>query len=107
MVRDYSSVGVVRFHHNIDSGKTGVLLEPDTTSYYESEILEVDKDDGHVLRTFNFASIIRAAMIAGGDDPTERQHHVRVVGVVEHDLGSPGEPRRVRNGHGFERFLPP
>ena len=69
VVADYSSLGAEHFHHNIDPGKTGILLEPDTTAYYESIILEVDKDDGHVLKTFNFADIIRAAMIAGGDDP--------------------------------------
>jgi hypothetical protein len=69
VVADYSNIGTVHFHHNIDVGKTGLLLEPDTTAYYESIIIEVDKDDGHILKTFNFANIIRAAMIAGGDDP--------------------------------------
>ena len=69
VVADYSNIGAVNFHHNIDPGKTGLLLEPDTPSYYESILLEVDKDDGHVLKTFNMANIIRAAMIAGGDDP--------------------------------------
>ena len=29
---NYSSNGVVHFHHNIDPGKTGILLEADTTS---------------------------------------------------------------------------
>ena len=62
VVADYSNIGVVNFHHNIDPGKTGLLLEPDTTSYFESIILEVDKDDGHVLKTFNMAQIISAAM---------------------------------------------
>ena len=71
MVADYSNIGVVNFHHNIDTGKTGLLLEPDTTSYFESTILEVDSDDGHVLKTFNMANIISAAMIAGGDDPSQ------------------------------------
>jgi arylsulfate sulfotransferase len=71
VVADYSSIGVVHFHHNIDTGKTGLLLDPDTTSYYESEILEVDNIDGHVLKTFNMANIISAAMIAGGDDPRQ------------------------------------
>ena len=70
MVADYSNIGVVNFHHNIDPGKTGLLLEPDTTSYFESTILEVDSTDGHVLKTFNMANIISAAMIAGGDDPS-------------------------------------
>ena len=69
MVRDYSNIGVVHLHHNIDTGKNGLLIEPDTTSYFESEILEVDSTNGHVLKTFNMANIISAAMIAGGDDP--------------------------------------
>ena len=71
VVADYSSIGVVHFHHNIDTGKTGLLLEPDTTSYFESTIMEVDSIDGHVLKTFNMANIISAAMIAGGDDPSQ------------------------------------
>jgi arylsulfate sulfotransferase len=68
---DYSNIGVVHLHHNIDRGKTGLLIEPDTTAYYESEILEVDSSDGSVLKTFNMANIISAAMIAGGDDPSQ------------------------------------
>jgi arylsulfate sulfotransferase len=71
VVADYSNSGAEHFHHNIDAGKTGLLLEPDTTDYYESIITEVDKDDGHILKTFNFAQIISAAMAAGGDDPSQ------------------------------------
>ena len=71
VVADYSNNGVVHFHHNIDTGKTGLLMEPDTTSYFESTIMEVDSHDGHVLKTFNMANIISAAMIAGGDDPSQ------------------------------------
>ena len=71
LVADYSNIGVVNFHHNIDPGKTGLLIEPDTTSYFESTILEVDSSDGTVLKTFNMANIISAAMIAGGDDPSQ------------------------------------
>ena len=70
VVADYSNIAI-NFHHNIDRGKTGLLIEPDTTSYFESIILEVDKDDGHILKTFNFAQIISAAMTAGGDDPSQ------------------------------------
>jgi hypothetical protein len=68
VVADYSNRGVVNFHHNIDPGKTGMLMEADTTSYYESVIMEVDFS-GAVLKSWNMASIISAAMIAGGDDP--------------------------------------
>ena len=42
LVGDYSNIDVVNFHHNIDPGKTGLFVEPDTTSYFESVILEVD-----------------------------------------------------------------
>ncbi len=71
VVADYSNLGVVHFHHNIDTGKTGVLLEPDTTSYLESEIMEVNSSTGAVIKRFDMAHIIRAAMLAGGDDPDQ------------------------------------
>jgi arylsulfate sulfotransferase len=71
LLGDYSNIGVVHLHHNIDRGKTGILIEPDTTAYYESEILEVDSANGSVLKTFNMADIISAAMRAGGDDPSQ------------------------------------
>jgi hypothetical protein len=70
VVADYSSRGVVNFHHNIDPGKTGMLLEADTTTYYESVIMEVDFS-GALLKTWNLADIISAAMRAGGDDPSQ------------------------------------
>ena len=71
LLADYGGIGVVHLHHNIDRGKTGLLIEPDTTSYFESTIMEVDSRDGHVLKMFNMANIIRAAMVAGGDDPSQ------------------------------------
>jgi arylsulfate sulfotransferase len=71
LIADYNNTGVVNFHHNIDTGKRGLLIEPDTTTQIESVILEIDKDDGHVLKTINMANIISAAMIAGGDDPSQ------------------------------------
>jgi arylsulfate sulfotransferase len=70
LVADYSSRGVLNFHHNIDPGKTGMLLEADTTAYYESVVMEVDFS-GNLLKTWNFADIISAAMRAGGDDPSQ------------------------------------
>jgi len=66
----YSDIGVTDFHHNIDRGKVGVILEADTTSYTESVDIEVDAT-GRVLKTWNLADIISAAMIAGGDDPSQ------------------------------------
>jgi arylsulfate sulfotransferase len=68
-VADYSSIGVTGFHHNIDPGREGMLLDVDTTDWTECVNLEVDKD-GNLLRTWNFAKIIGNAMTAGGDDRT-------------------------------------
>ena len=71
LLADYSNLGVIALHHNIDPGKTGLLIEPDTHTWFESEILEVDKSNGSVLKIFNMADIISAAMTAGGDDPSQ------------------------------------
>ena len=75
LLADYSSVDAVNLHHNIDPGKAGLLIEPDTHTWFESVILEVDEADGHVLKTFNMGDIISAAMIAGGDDPSHFVYH--------------------------------
>ena len=66
---DFSSAGVKGFHHNVDRGKTGLLFEADTDTYLESVIMEIDTA-GKLLKTWNMADIISAAMIAGGDDPS-------------------------------------
>ena len=68
-VADYSAIGVTGFHHNIDPGREGMILDVDTVDRTESVNLEVDAA-GNVLRIWNLADIISAAMIAGGDDPS-------------------------------------
>src|SRR6266536_822772 len=70
LVGDYSSLGIVFFNHNIDRGKVGIILDVDTTTYFESTLIEVDVS-GTVLKQWNMGAIIRAAMIAGGDDPSQ------------------------------------
>ena len=65
---DYSSVGVTGFHHNIDPGRDGMILDADTVKWTESVNYEVDAA-GTVLRSWSFGDIISAAMTAGGDDP--------------------------------------
>jgi hypothetical protein len=70
-VADYSGIGVTNLgHHNIDPGREGMILDVDTVDQTESVNLEVDAG-GKVLRTWNLAEIISAAMIAGGDDPSQ------------------------------------
>jgi arylsulfate sulfotransferase len=68
-VADYSAMGFINFHHDIDRGKFGMVLDVDTTGYLETVNAEVDKD-GNILKTWNLANIISAAMTAGGDDPS-------------------------------------
>ncbi len=68
VLADYRSIGVNSFHHNIDAGKNGLILEVNTATDIESTLLEVDKD-GRLLKRWNMADIISATMLAGGDDP--------------------------------------
>jgi len=74
VVGDYSSLGVVNCHHNIDRGKNGIILDVDTTEYFNSVSIEVDAS-GNVLKVWKLGNIISAAMRAGGDDPTQFVYH--------------------------------
>src|SRR5919106_207779 len=53
-VANYSGIGVTGFHHNIDPGREGMILDVDTVNYTETVNLEVDAA-GNVLRTWNLA----------------------------------------------------
>ena len=68
-VASYTGEGVEKFHHNFDYGKTGILTEADTTTQIESVIIEVNGAGG-IIKRWDFADIISAAMTAGGDDPS-------------------------------------
>ena len=65
-----SSIGATNFHHNIDYGKRGMVMSIDTAAQIESINIEVDAL-GNLLKTWNMADIISAAMTAGGDDPSQ------------------------------------
>lgn len=67
---DFSSLGVIGFHHNFDFGRDGFIMDVDTLDWTESVNIEVD-GAGNVLRSWNLGDIISAAMIAGGDDPND------------------------------------
>ncbi len=69
-LHDYADIGITYLHHNIDRGKVGLILDADTNDYFESTNIEVDAA-GNVLKAWNLSAIIGAAMIAGGDDPTQ------------------------------------
>ena len=65
---DLSGAGVTGFHHNIDFGRDGLILDVVIPWAVESVNLEVDAS-GNVLHTWNLGMIIAAAMTAGGDNP--------------------------------------
>ena len=70
LLGNFANLGVKNFHHTVDRGKDGLLFEADTNLYLESIIMEIDIT-GNLLKTWNMADIISAAMTAGGDDPAE------------------------------------
>ncbi len=69
-LHDYSDLGVISFHHNVDRGKVGIILEVNTEEHRESLNLEVDAA-GNVVKRWDMVNIISAAMRAGGDDPDD------------------------------------
>ncbi|HEY3664024.1 MAG TPA: aryl-sulfate sulfotransferase [Chthoniobacterales bacterium] len=70
LLGNFAGSGVKDFHHNVDRGKVGLLFEVDTKQYFESTIMEIDTA-GNLLKIWNMADIITAAMTAGGDDPAQ------------------------------------
>src|SRR5262249_29969146 len=61
------------FHHNIDHGKSGLLVEVNRTlrgvDNQESTLAEANPD-GSIVREWDFAAIIADHMRSRGDDPT-------------------------------------
>ncbi len=66
VVSDYAGVN---FHHNIDHGKSGIILDEDVPGSVEATNVEVDAE-GNILKTWDLVAIISGEMMAGGDDPT-------------------------------------
>jgi len=64
--------GYTNFHHNIDHGKTGLLVELDRQAngaqQLESTLAEVTPD-GSVIQQWDLAAIFSDLMRNGGDDP--------------------------------------
>ena len=69
-IADLASLDIVGLHHSIDPGKYGLILDVNTKEWVESVNVEIDAL-GNVLRRWSLGDIIRDAMIAGGDDPSE------------------------------------
>ncbi len=62
--------GGINFHHNVDYGKRGIILDEDVPGKLESTNAEVDAQ-GNVLKVWDLFTIISDAMIVGGDDPSQ------------------------------------
>jgi hypothetical protein len=69
-VASYETFGYTNINeHNIDPGKTGMIIESQTATDNMSCFIEVNAK-GAILNSWNMATIVSEAMIAGGDDPS-------------------------------------
>jgi len=68
-LNDLGALGYNTYHHQIDPGRDGLLLDLNKGSNVESDIVEVNLQ-GKVLRNWDLAKIIGDYMRAGGDDPS-------------------------------------
>ena len=57
-------------HHQIDPGKTGLIVDVNTTAETEAAAIEFNPTTGAILNTWDFGAIISAAMSAGGESST-------------------------------------
>jgi hypothetical protein len=60
---------ILDFHHNIDPGKDGLLIEVDTTTSFEATVEEI-APTGALLRRWDLAQLLAGYMSQQGDDPT-------------------------------------
>jgi hypothetical protein len=65
-----TTVSVTGTHHQIDPGKTGLIVDVNTTAETEATAVEFNPTSGAILNTWDFGAIISAAMSAGGDSST-------------------------------------
>lgn len=67
--RTLLSASYKNFHHNIEDGPRGMLVEVDTPTETGSILAEISAS-GSVLKEWDFAVIIESYMSAHGDDPS-------------------------------------
>jgi hypothetical protein len=65
-----TAVTVTGTHHQIDPGKTGLIVDVNTTAETEATAVEFNPTTGAIINTWDFGAIISAAMSAGGDSST-------------------------------------
>jgi hypothetical protein len=69
VIGSVASGGYATFHHQIDPGRDGILMDLNRSPALESDIVEM-RTDGTIANSWDIAAIVRSAMIAGGDDPS-------------------------------------
>jgi len=71
--RPLASTRYTNFHHDFTRGKTGFLAELDALAggvpKVEADLAEIS-ETGEIIKEWDMAAIFRAAMQAGGDDPS-------------------------------------
>ena len=65
-----TAVSVTGTHHQIDPGKTGLIVDVNTTAETEATAVEFNPTTGAIINAWDFGAIISAAMSTGGDSAT-------------------------------------
>ena len=73
---DLASAGVTGFHHNIDPGRDGLIIDVNTTTQTESVNIEFNPKTGAILNRWDLADIISCGDACG----RRRSERVRVSG---------------------------
>ena len=68
-LNNLGAAGYSTYHHQIDPGRDGLLLELNKGNHVESDIVEVNLQ-GKTLRSWDLAKILTDTMRAAGDDPS-------------------------------------
>lgn len=67
--------GITNFHHDISPGKLGLLVQVDAnrngTAIIESILLEINPDDGSLIRQWDLADSVMQRMQAFGEDASQ------------------------------------
>ena len=87
VIADYTNEGVVGFHHNIDIGRDGLLVDVDTVDQVESVIFEVNPFNGAIQKRYRFAEIIGDVIRAGGEDPGDPNSNTSFIRNAKGDYG--------------------
>jgi hypothetical protein len=87
VIADYTSEGVVGFHHNIEIGRDGLIVEVDTVDQVEAVLFEVNGFTGAIQKRYNMAQIVGDVIRAGGEDPGDPNTTTAFIRTAKGDYG--------------------